>query len=99
MFSVKLSDYSFTEQIMLFKKASFVIGLHGAGFANTVFCDPGTKIIELKSVSAGDMFKNLCIKNNLSYKSICSENKKFNWNNQHGDIEIDTKLLKSLLNF
>lgn len=97
--SVKLSDYSFTEQIMLFKKASFVIGLHGAGFANTVFCDPGTKIIELKSVSAGDMFKNLCIKNNLSYKSICSENKKFNWNNQHGDIEIDTKLLKSLLNF
>ena len=97
--SVKLSDYSFKEQIMLFKNANFIVGLHAQALLILFFVDSDTKIIELKSTTAGDAIKNICINNNLRYKSISSENKKFNWNNQYGDIEIDTKILKSLLNF
>ena len=35
------------EQIELFASASFIIGPHGAGMGNIVFCQPGTKIIEI----------------------------------------------------
>ena len=35
------------EQILLFQSADFIIGPHGAGLANLLFCEPGTKVIEL----------------------------------------------------
>ncbi len=34
------------EQAQLFSSASVIAGVHGAGFANIVYCSPGTKIIE-----------------------------------------------------
>jgi capsular polysaccharide biosynthesis protein len=34
-------------QILLFQSAEFVISPHGAGLANLLFCEPGTKVIEL----------------------------------------------------
>jgi hypothetical protein len=42
-----MEDMSVTEQIELFRHASFVIGAHGAALANLVFCPPGAKVIEL----------------------------------------------------
>ena len=48
--SLTLSDYSFTDQVALFHNAEKIIGLHGAGFANIVFCKPETKVIEIRSV-------------------------------------------------
>ena len=50
-----LSDLSFIDQTKLFYNASEIVGLHGAGFANLVFCKPGTKILELKSDTAGSV--------------------------------------------
>ena len=38
---------SFKKQIYLFKKASVILGAHGAAFTNIIFCRPGTKIIEI----------------------------------------------------
>jgi hypothetical protein len=35
------------EQIQLFRNAEFVVAPHGAGMANLLFCEPGTKVIEL----------------------------------------------------
>ena len=35
------------DQILLFQSAEFIIGPHGAGLANLLFCEPGTKVIEL----------------------------------------------------
>lgn len=34
------------EQIRLFQEASIVVGPHGAGFTNLIWCSPGTRVIE-----------------------------------------------------
>ncbi|MBC8095040.1 MAG: glycosyltransferase family 61 protein [Akkermansiaceae bacterium] len=44
---VWLERMSFAEQIALFRNAEAIIGVHGAGLANLVFCNPGTKVLEI----------------------------------------------------
>lgn len=44
---IQLEYLTFDEQMLLFSHAEYIIGAHGAGLANMVFCQPGTKIIEL----------------------------------------------------
>ncbi|MES2426871.1 MAG: glycosyltransferase family 61 protein [Bacteroidota bacterium] len=41
--------YSIEEQISIYHNASFIIGPHGASFANVIWCDPGTHLFELFS--------------------------------------------------
>ncbi len=43
----KPEKLSFKKQIYLFKKASVILGAHGAAFTNIIYCKPGTKIIEI----------------------------------------------------
>ncbi len=45
--SVRLEKLSFVEQVSLMASAEVVIVPHGAGATNTVFCNPGTTIIEI----------------------------------------------------
>jgi glycosyltransferase involved in cell wall biosynthesis len=45
--TVYLEGMSIMDQIVLFQNAEFVISPHGAGLSNLLFCDPGTKVIEL----------------------------------------------------
>ena len=44
--TVFLEGMSVREQILLFQSADFVIGAHGAGLTNLLFCEPGTKVLE-----------------------------------------------------
>jgi capsular polysaccharide biosynthesis protein len=67
---IKLSEFSFLEQVSIFNNAKYIIGLHGAGFANLVFCKKNTKILEIKPKKAGNIIKNLSIDNNLRYSSV-----------------------------
>ena len=88
---VKLHKTHFSEQVSLFNNAEYVVGLHGAGFANISFCKPGTKIIEIKSPTSGDVIKNLAKKNSLNYKSIVSEyteKPNFDFPTQQGNIHV-----------
>ena len=88
---MKLHEKNFRDQVNLFQNAECVVGLHGAGFGNIVFCKPKTKIIELKSTTSSDAIKNLSNTNELSYSSIEAEAKKiyeFKFPNQQGSIEI-----------
>ena len=44
---VRLESLSFLEQVALFAGAKMVISPHGSGLTNIVFCQPGTKVLEL----------------------------------------------------
>jgi Glycosyltransferase 61 len=44
--TVYLEGMSMADQITLFQGAEFIIGPHGAGLSNILFCAPGTKVIE-----------------------------------------------------
>jgi capsular polysaccharide biosynthesis protein len=48
--TVYLEGMSMPDQILLFQSAHFIISPHGAGLANLLFCEPGTKVIELMPV-------------------------------------------------
>jgi Glycosyltransferase 61 len=45
--TVYLEGMSIVDQMLLFQRADFIIGPHGAGLANLLFCEPGTRVIEL----------------------------------------------------
>ena len=75
---VRLGKLDFQDQVNLFYNAKHIIGLHGAAFANIVFCKPETKVIEIKSLSAGSAISNLAKKNDLNYKSIDVDDKYIN---------------------
>ena len=46
---VTLGQLSFIEQAKIFYTSDLIIGEHGAGLANLVFCREGTKVIEIFS--------------------------------------------------
>lgn len=44
---VSLEDLSLDEQINLFRKAKCIVGFHGAGLANLLFCESNTIVLEI----------------------------------------------------
>ena len=86
----------FSEQVDLFCNAEHIVGLHGAGLANIVFCQPGTRVIELTNVTTESMYEIIAKKSNLNYTSIDVEAKQ-NFPNQQGQIEVPISSLKKLL--
>lgn len=44
---VALESLSVAEQIAVFAQAEVVVGVHGAGLSNVVFCRPGTRVVEM----------------------------------------------------
>lgn len=45
--TVHLEDHDVASQARLFRGARAVVGVHGSGFSNVVFCRPGTTLVEL----------------------------------------------------
>ena len=94
---IKLSDYSFKKQIELFFNAKCVIGLHGAGFVNIVFCKKGTKIVELSTTGKNNPIESLAKKNSLNYYKIIPNKKKISQRSQDVLGEYNLNLLKKLI--
>lgn len=57
---VDLSKLPVVQQIALFKNAEIIVGAHGAGFTNIIFCQPHTKIVELFQNRSGCSYFYLC---------------------------------------
>ena len=101
---VKLSKLSFREQISLFYNSKCIVGLHGAGFANIVFCRPKTKIIEIGTTKiSNNIIYSLAKSNNLKYSCIFFKPVKKNIKNskRHQDQHIivkTEKIKKALIN-
>lgn len=53
---------SVTQQIELFEQSKVIVGPTGAGFANIVFCSPGTVVVEIQPEGMHNIWvRNLCI--------------------------------------
>ena len=68
-----------------------------AGFANIVFCQPRTKVIELRSSNAGRAIENVAKKNDLNYNSIVIEPSNSTFPNQQGHIQVPIGNLSKIL--
>ena len=69
-----LAGMSFAKQVELFSQARIVIGPHGAGFSNVVFCQPGAVLIEiLPKGRSVDCFEKVAGFVGLDYRAIASE--------------------------
>jgi capsular polysaccharide biosynthesis protein len=95
--SIILSHLSFQDQVSLFNNCSYVIGLHGAGFANLIFCKKGVKILELRNNKKNKAIQNLSKNCNLNYSSLENIDKKIIYNSQQGDVLIDMIKLKKII--
>ncbi|MEO1198857.1 MAG: glycosyltransferase family 61 protein [Pseudomonadota bacterium] len=45
---VNLTSITLLEQVQLFSQAKSIVALHGAGLVNSIYCYPGTKIVEIQ---------------------------------------------------
>ena len=91
--SVSPEFLSFREQVNLFSNADFIIGLHGAAFANIVFSKKNTKILEIQSTGTADVIKNLAISNDLLYDRMTIKPDSQDLNNQDGYIAVSIDIL------
>lgn len=91
--SLRLADFKFEEQVQYFNQANYIIGLHGAGFANLSFCKPKTKVLEFRNKATGKMYENLAKLNNLTFESIILETTSDGYM-QLGHIEVPINILK-----
>ena len=94
---IALSELSFLDQINLFSNAKQIIGLHGAGFANLVFCKPETFALEVKSEVAAPVIGNLAKKLGLKFKEMSIKPEKNPNNDQQGLIYVSLKDLENKL--
>ena len=64
--------HTIAEQCAVYKNASFIIGPHGASFTNFIWCEPGTRVVELFSTKyAPDYFLYLAELTGLRYSAYC----------------------------
>ena len=91
---------TFLDQINLFSEAEIVIGLHGAGLSNHLFCQPKTKVIEIKLSYIGNMYKNLGKQLNLNYINFIGKGEETNqkFSNQLGNVHVDLNELEKCIN-
>ena len=90
----KTENLNFFEKIYLFNNANFIIGAHGAGFANLAFCKKGTKVIEVRPKNrTNSLYGRISEINNLDY-SLITTNVIDKSEKIHGDIKLDLNELK-----
>jgi capsular polysaccharide biosynthesis protein len=82
--TISLESYNIQEQIMLFKNADVILGTHGAGLSNIIYCKLGARVIEIKRnyvkfpsepgfVDFIDCYKHISKLFNLNYSEILIE--------------------------
>jgi len=71
---VRLETLPFADQARLLSEAAVVVAPHGAGLGNVVFCDAGTKVIEIFAPElVTGFYWRLCTESQLDYYYILGE--------------------------
>ncbi len=94
---VSAEDLSVAEQIAMFAQAEAVIGVHGAGLANAVYCAPGTLLIELQPERREGLqllYWNMAAVSGLRYTRIVCRSLT---RRLHSDLEVDCSHLDAVL--
>ena len=94
---IRLTEYSFKDQIAIFNNAKIIIGNHGAGFANLVFCKRNTKIIEFIDKNTSKPIRKICKDLNLRYFSVLGKRINSDTGDQNNNLQISKKKLNSIL--
>ncbi|WP_037287228.1 glycosyltransferase family 61 protein [Saccharibacillus sacchari] len=82
---VYLERHSVREQAAIFYNAEVIIGPHGAGLTNLVFCRKQTKVLELFSpMYAPIMFWNICENQDLIYHCAVGDRTDFEYTERVG---------------
>ncbi len=77
--TVELDEMEMSDQVKLFAGASVIIGQHGAGLSNIMFCSPGTKVVEINidnsdgHLAFNTAFEQLAEICGLKYQKVLSE--------------------------
>lgn len=95
----RIGELDLFKQFYLFNNAKIIIGAHGAAFANLIFCKKNTKVIEFFPKNHPNFVnKKICKMKSLKYKFLESDYFRPQINNDDGDIFVNLKKLKKLIN-
>ena len=87
---------SFQKQISIFKNCNIVIGPHGAGMANLIFCKRKTKVVEIKYLGhPNNVYQRISKFNKLNHRLIRLKKIK---KEKKGDMFLNIERLKNYLN-
>jgi hypothetical protein len=87
---LNLQDMTFSEQIDRLSGATVVVGTHGAGLANIVWCRPGSaRLVEITRAKSPQCFARLADVASVSYSAIVDESTE--------DWIVDIEELRSVL--
>jgi capsular polysaccharide biosynthesis protein len=100
---VTLEQMKVSDQAQLFQSASVVVGPHGAGLTNWVFCEPHTKVLEIMHPRAINlMFWTIASHRDLDYYYIFSKGKRTEIGGDDFlnscDMEVELEAMKLMLN-
>ncbi len=95
---IQLDKLSFTDQVNYFNNANFIVGLHGAGFANLSFCKNNTKVIEFRMENTGKVIENLAVTNSLQFRPIVCKPLSHTSLKHFGKIKIPINILEQKMN-
>ena len=89
--NISNSETTDTNKPLIFNEAKIIIGSHGAGLTNLIFCEPSTKVIEIGNPNFDcDVFRNISNIQNLNYSFIKAKQA----NSKFGDMKINIEDLK-----
>jgi len=98
---VFVGGMSFAEQVKCFKGASEIVGVYGASLTNTIFCEPGTKVLHICPNNYIDHFYYdiASIKQHAywHFNGITGENANFLYDDFKVDIGIFGNVLEKFL--
>lgn len=77
------------EQISTFKFADVIVSPHGAGLGNLVYCDPGTRLLEIFSGLNKTQCFGLCTRLKIDYRFLSGINGNRLKNKNKKDIMVD----------
>ena len=92
---LRLNNINFKKQIDIFVNAKIIVGPHGAGLANLVFCRKNTKVIEIKPRNhTNKVYETISKINKLNYNIIKLKHVK---TSNKGDMFLKKQILIKFL--